>query len=186
MSSEWITFVKGWSAKHNVTYGCALSNPQCSADYRKEKSGKGLGSSKVFTKDEMTIIRNKNKEKKKKTEVMKFFEDSEAGRLGSLEYYDRLKKLSTEQQNAYRELQMTELNKLKIKTKGKGVGRSKVKVVDEFTDVTSGEIKPKPKTKGKRKVIDIMTAPVVSNRAREIQIQDKNKTRTSRIYVEPN
>lgn len=38
--SKWTDFVKDWAAKNNTTYGCALSNPKCSADYRKENPTK--------------------------------------------------------------------------------------------------------------------------------------------------
>jgi hypothetical protein len=34
--SKWTDFVKKWASEKNVSYGCALSKPQCSADYRKK------------------------------------------------------------------------------------------------------------------------------------------------------
>ena len=35
--SKWIDFVKEFAAKNNLTYGCALSDPRCSALYREAK-----------------------------------------------------------------------------------------------------------------------------------------------------
>lgn len=35
--SKWTDFVKEFAAKNNLTYGCALSDPRCSALYRKAK-----------------------------------------------------------------------------------------------------------------------------------------------------
>lgn len=34
--SRWTEWVKSWATKHNTTYGCALSQPDCSAEYRKK------------------------------------------------------------------------------------------------------------------------------------------------------
>jgi hypothetical protein len=35
MANRWIEFVKKWSKKKGMTYGCALSQPQLKIDYRK-------------------------------------------------------------------------------------------------------------------------------------------------------
>ena len=37
MPNAWTTWVKGWAKRHNEAYGCALSNPKCSAAYRMSK-----------------------------------------------------------------------------------------------------------------------------------------------------
>ena len=34
MPSRWIEFVREWAKKNNMTYSCALSQPQCSQEYR--------------------------------------------------------------------------------------------------------------------------------------------------------
>lgn len=34
--SRWIEFVKKWSKDHDTTYACALSQPECSQEYRKK------------------------------------------------------------------------------------------------------------------------------------------------------
>lgn len=36
MPTRWTEFVKEWASKRNLTYGCALSKPECSADYKKK------------------------------------------------------------------------------------------------------------------------------------------------------
>ena len=36
MPTRWTEFVKDWASKRNLTYGCALSKPECSADYKKK------------------------------------------------------------------------------------------------------------------------------------------------------
>jgi hypothetical protein len=35
MANKWVEFVKKWSKKKGMTYGCALSQPQLKIDYRK-------------------------------------------------------------------------------------------------------------------------------------------------------
>jgi len=40
--SRWTDFVKAFAKKHNVSYGCALSMPDCSAEYRREHPNKQL------------------------------------------------------------------------------------------------------------------------------------------------
>lgn len=34
--SRWTEWVKSWASKNNLSYGCALSNPECSAEYKKK------------------------------------------------------------------------------------------------------------------------------------------------------
>lgn len=36
MPSRWVEFVKEFARKNNLSYGCALSKPECSAEYRKK------------------------------------------------------------------------------------------------------------------------------------------------------
>jgi len=36
MPTRWTEFVKDWASKRNLTYGCAMSKPECSADYKKK------------------------------------------------------------------------------------------------------------------------------------------------------
>ena len=40
MANKWILFVKKWSAKNNMSYGCAISKPECKAAYKKEYPSK--------------------------------------------------------------------------------------------------------------------------------------------------
>lgn len=37
MPNAWTNWVKNWAKRHNEAYGCALSNPKCSAAYRMSK-----------------------------------------------------------------------------------------------------------------------------------------------------
>jgi hypothetical protein len=40
MPNKWITFVREWSNRNNMSYGCALSKPECSAEYRRKNPKK--------------------------------------------------------------------------------------------------------------------------------------------------
>ena len=37
MPNAWVQHVKDWSARHNVSYGCAISKPECKASYHGKK-----------------------------------------------------------------------------------------------------------------------------------------------------
>jgi len=36
MPNRWVEFVKKWASKNNLSYGCAISKPECKAAYKKE------------------------------------------------------------------------------------------------------------------------------------------------------
>ena len=40
MPNAWIEHIFDYADKKNITFGCALSNPNCFATYRKKKSKK--------------------------------------------------------------------------------------------------------------------------------------------------
>jgi hypothetical protein len=40
MPNAWTTWVKDWAKKHNIAYGCALADIDCSAEYRLQKEDK--------------------------------------------------------------------------------------------------------------------------------------------------
>lgn len=40
MPNAWTTWVKEWAKKNNTSYGCALSDIDCSAEYRLQKEDK--------------------------------------------------------------------------------------------------------------------------------------------------
>ena len=42
MPNAWTTWVKDWAKKHNVAYGCALADIDCSAEYRLQKEDKAM------------------------------------------------------------------------------------------------------------------------------------------------
>jgi len=35
MTNQWITFIKQWANSHQMSYGCALSDPEMKAEYHK-------------------------------------------------------------------------------------------------------------------------------------------------------
>jgi hypothetical protein len=42
--NQWVTFVKEYAKKHNLSYGCAISKPECKSDYQKMKNNKKIES----------------------------------------------------------------------------------------------------------------------------------------------
>ena len=36
MANRWIEFVKDYASKHKLSYGCAISKPECKIAYRKK------------------------------------------------------------------------------------------------------------------------------------------------------
>jgi hypothetical protein len=34
MANRWISFVKTYASENNISYGCAISNPECRATYK--------------------------------------------------------------------------------------------------------------------------------------------------------
>jgi hypothetical protein len=60
MPSKWIEFVKKWAKDNNITYGCAMSKPECKNAYhkkydtqkyqreRKEKESEQMGAEEHF------------------------------------------------------------------------------------------------------------------------------------------
>ena len=38
MVNQWITHVKEFSKKHNIAYGCAVSNSKCKEEYKNKKN----------------------------------------------------------------------------------------------------------------------------------------------------
>ena len=36
-NKNWINFVRNWASNHKTTYGCALSNSKCKAEYHDMK-----------------------------------------------------------------------------------------------------------------------------------------------------
>jgi len=51
MVSQWILHIKDYAQRHNLSYGSALSKPECSAEYR-EKNPKPLTKKKQREKVE--------------------------------------------------------------------------------------------------------------------------------------
>ncbi len=49
MPSAWVEWIKKFAADNNTTYGCALSNPKCSATYRRWKQKQGMKLTKKDT-----------------------------------------------------------------------------------------------------------------------------------------
>jgi len=49
MPSMWVEWIRKFAADNNTTYGCALSNPKCSATYRRWKQREGIKLTKKDT-----------------------------------------------------------------------------------------------------------------------------------------
>tara|TARA_R110000868_G_scaffold105509_1_gene289838 strand:- start:13 stop:261 length:249 start_codon:yes stop_codon:yes gene_type:complete len=48
--SRWTDWVKKYAREHNTTYGCALSQPKCSATYRREYGLKATAKNEAYFK----------------------------------------------------------------------------------------------------------------------------------------
>jgi hypothetical protein len=57
MPNKWITFVKEYAAKHNISYGCAISKPECKQEYY-------LHNPKTLPTSLPTLLEEKKKKKK--------------------------------------------------------------------------------------------------------------------------
>ena len=58
MTNKWVEHIKAFAKAHNISYGCALSNPECLASYKAKKNTKETHTTKNITKDRF----EKNKE----------------------------------------------------------------------------------------------------------------------------
>ena len=47
MTNPWILHIKAFASKNNITYGCALSDPQCKSSYKKGAPSKIVASSPI-------------------------------------------------------------------------------------------------------------------------------------------
>lgn len=59
MPNKWITFVKAWSAKNNTSYGCAISKPECKAEYQ-QLNPKPAPKPKKVKQEDLTFTRPYN------------------------------------------------------------------------------------------------------------------------------
>jgi len=48
--NQWITFVKDYAQKNNLSYGCAISKPECKINYQKMKNNKKIASDPNYIK----------------------------------------------------------------------------------------------------------------------------------------
>lgn len=75
MANRWIEFVRKWARDHDTTYGCALSQPACKAEYKskygsrkkltQKKEREMMGMEDVDAPDLKKIEADKKKEKQK-------------------------------------------------------------------------------------------------------------------------
>ena len=58
MTNKWIEHIKAFAKAHNISYGCALSNPKCLATYKSKKKSGGRGPSqrKVKSVERLTLF----------------------------------------------------------------------------------------------------------------------------------
>jgi hypothetical protein len=61
MPNKWITFVKKYAAKHNLSYGCAISTPECKQEYHLQNPNP---SPKVLPKSLPPLLEERKKKKK--------------------------------------------------------------------------------------------------------------------------
>jgi hypothetical protein len=64
MVNAWVEHVKDFARRKRVAYGCAVSNPECSKEYKTMKALKGM-------KKVMGSITAKQLHKKKKGKIVK-------------------------------------------------------------------------------------------------------------------
>ena len=64
MVNKWIEHIKAFAKAHNISYGCALSNPKCLATYKSKKNN--TIQSKLSNSEMMTLYKNKKSELSKK------------------------------------------------------------------------------------------------------------------------
>ena len=77
MANRWIEFVRKWARDHDTTYGCALSQPACKAEYKgkygnrkkltQKKEREMMGMEDVDAPDLKKIEADKKKEKQKES-----------------------------------------------------------------------------------------------------------------------
>jgi hypothetical protein len=53
MANRWTNFVKMWSAKNNISYMCALSNPRLKKDYNTYKLSQSKEGRKQIQKEKL-------------------------------------------------------------------------------------------------------------------------------------
>ena len=64
MPNAWIEHIKSWSRKHNVSYGCALSMPECKNAYHSKKPQAERG---MMGQEDISAMRNREALTKKYT-----------------------------------------------------------------------------------------------------------------------
>ena len=64
--SPWINHIKNYAAQHGLSYACALSNPDCSASYKKSKTN----NQSTSTNNEGLISSIEEKAKQRRLQAM--------------------------------------------------------------------------------------------------------------------
>ena len=57
MPSPWIQHIKDFAAQNNLSYGCAMSKPECKASYKSKKESASLKSSKMTKFDKIKFAK---------------------------------------------------------------------------------------------------------------------------------
>jgi hypothetical protein len=86
MPNAWVTFVKEWSAKHNMRYGCAVSDPQCKKEYHATKTG---------------VIRIKKKQKPISEGTRKMEEANRKARIQNEKTIADIEKMRADEKQSY-------------------------------------------------------------------------------------
>ena len=56
MPNSWITHIKAYAQKNNLSYACALSNPECRSTYKKQKGLKEKPVKEKPVKEKQALI----------------------------------------------------------------------------------------------------------------------------------
>lgn len=67
--SRWTDWVKNWASENGLSYGCALSKPQCSAEYRMEYGLPLLEKHKAFQSKQKELETKKLRERERRKKL---------------------------------------------------------------------------------------------------------------------
>lgn len=125
--SRWTDWVKSWAAKNNTSYGCALSQPECSEEYHKKfGTRKNLPRKKereLMGAEDVNVAEKKQKKQKKRPKLVieedEGDEDKESKRKESKERFG----MTVEDIMSRDANEMEKLKKTKKKALGEMVGK---------------------------------------------------------------
>jgi len=69
MPSRWTDWVKEWASENKMSYGCALSKPQCSLEYRREYDLPLKEKHRAYAMEEEKRQSNKEREQQRRNKL---------------------------------------------------------------------------------------------------------------------